>query len=121
MKEEKLHQYFIELIKSEFHLPLTELDWSFIAEFPLMKKGKAICNDFIDGLLFPESIGEGKSYKELKNQTQKIFINCGLSLAKLDQKKEQSYFKKKEILHRPFFAKLDDRGYDFTVKRISEL
>ena len=52
---------------------------------------------------------------------KKIFIENGLVLIKCDQKKAQSYFKKTEELHRPYFCKLDDRGYDFTLERLANL
>jgi hypothetical protein len=48
-------------------------------------------------------------------------MDNGLTMRKCDQKKAQSYFKKKEVLHKPYFIKLDDRCYNFTEKRIAEL
>ena len=52
---------------------------------------------------------------------KKTFIENGLVLLKCDQKKAQSYFKKAEELHRPYFCKLDDRGYDLTIERLANL
>lgn len=51
----------------------------------------------------------------------KAFIDCGLVLHKCVPKKTQSYFKKQKITHIPYFCKLDDRGYDFTVERLNSL
>ncbi len=97
------------------------VEWDFIDKFPKLKKGKTICVPFIDGLLYPEAFGAEMTPKELKAKLERDFISCGLVLRKVIPKKSQSYYKKSKILHRPYFAKLDDRGYDFTVKRIQEL
>lgn len=48
----------------------------------------------------------------------KVFIDNGLLLRKCNQKKSCSYFKKAQDLHKPYFCKLDDRGYDFTIERL---
>lgn len=42
-------------------------------------------------------------------------------MRKVVPKKAQSFYKKNQVLHTPYFAKLDDRGYNLTVKRLTEL
>ncbi len=83
-----------------------------------MKSGKQVCCEFIDGLLYPQSIGEALTLQELTVRATKAFIDSGLVLRKITAKKAQSYFKKSKTLSVPYFCKLDDRGYNFTVKRI---
>ena len=51
----------------------------------------------------------------------KIFIDNGLALRKCSQKKNWSYFKMTQELSKPYFCKLDDRGYDFTAERLVNL
>lgn len=121
LTEEKLHTYFVEKLQDEHQLPLVEIDWSFIAEFPVKKSGKAICPAFIDGLLYPEDASEGKTFKQFEDLLKRKFTGNGLAFRKMLQKKRQEYHKKSGIYHRPFFVKLDDYGYDFGEKRITEL
>jgi hypothetical protein len=121
LDEERSHEYFIEHLRSYHKLNLVDLDWSFISKYPQLKAGGTICKEFVDGILLPESICVGKSSKELKDYMQEEFIDCGLFLRKVVPKKAQSFYKKDQVLHTPYFAKLDDRGYDLTVKRLTEL
>ena len=66
LSEEKLHEYFIEHLQNDHKLELVDLDWSFISGYPKLKKGNTICQEFIDGILFPESICDGKTTRGLK-------------------------------------------------------
>jgi hypothetical protein len=64
-----LHEYFIELIQEQCKLQVAQLDWSFIVDFPLLRRSKGvICPVFFDGLSYPEELGEGKTPAELINQ-----------------------------------------------------
>lgn len=120
LDEEKLHEYFIEHLKTTHALYPVKLNWSVVSTFPKIKSGKVCDHEFIDGILFPESIGEGRVPHVFKS-LQPEFMDCGLVLRKMDPKKAQSYYNKKQVLHRPYFAKLDDRGFRFDVKRITSL
>ena len=108
-------------MKTQYNLDLCALKWDFIKEFPVLDQGDSICDEFIDGLLYAQSIGEGITHQELLASMKKVFIENGLVLTKCDQKKKQSYLKKAKTFHEPYFCKLDDRGYDFTVWRLQKL
>ena len=97
------------------------MDWSFIAAHTTMKTGKQVCKEFIDGILYPQSIGELLTKQELTVCATKAFIGSGLVLRKITAKKAQSYFKKSKTLSVPYFCKLDDRCYDFTVQKLDSL
>ena len=44
LKEEKLHEYFIELMQEEYKLKLTTIKWDFILDYPTLKNGNDICS-----------------------------------------------------------------------------
>jgi len=52
-----------------------------------MHKGHSVCSELIDGLLYPEEIGRGKTNQELLVSMTKSFIDNGLVLNKCTQKK----------------------------------
>ena len=59
LTEKYLHHSFIERLRYDHKLPLTLIDWSFIEESPVLKQGKAICDNFIDGHLYPDGLCSG--------------------------------------------------------------
>lgn len=40
-------------MKEEYKLKLATIKWDFIQDYPKVFKGKAICVEFIDGILYP--------------------------------------------------------------------
>jgi hypothetical protein len=52
-------------MKSQYNLYLCTLKWDFIKEFAVLEKGDSICDEFIDGILYSQSIGNGITHQEL--------------------------------------------------------
>ena len=61
LSEEQLHHQFIERMRYYHKLSLTFIDWSFIEDYPILKQGKLICDNFVDGHLYPDGLCTGLS------------------------------------------------------------
>jgi hypothetical protein len=76
-------------MQEKHQLKLAEIRWDFIKDYPAMTEGILVCKEFIDGILYPQSIGEGMTHQAFLAEMKKIFIQNGLSLSKCDSKKMQ--------------------------------
>lgn len=121
LSEEKIHTHFLKDLKDKFNSPLAAIDWGFVADYSVLRTGKAVCPVFIDGLLYPEEAGDGKTFKQWEDTLKQKFGSNGLQLRKVIQKKRQEYYKETGGYHRPYFIKLDDYNYDFSLREIAGL